>query len=617
MTRRRRVLVRVLLIGDAGAAGPTTDGRDGLDVVRDQLSVLGLGDAAVVSPTAVDALAALTGTTDRVVLVDAGWVGHTHALRLVGADPRPGVRAAAGLLASSPDHLDDVVTAARRAGRLTPDAVAQALRVDQHVALIEPVDGRLVSAVAADPTQRAALTRERDDVDEEAVRLSRAVKAHDGFFTTYFVSPYSRYLARWFAHHGWRPNHVTVLSMLVALVAAALCATGQRWGYVAGAVLLQLSFTFDCVDGQLARYTLDFSRVGAWLDATFDRAKEYVLFAGLAIGSARTGVDVWLLAGAAMSLQTVRHSLDFAFAFAANGSDRGPSDASDASDTESSAARLSTRLDAVGWTVWARRMVILPIGERWALISVLVALTSPRTTFVVLLVAGGLAGAYSLAGRVLRSRGRTTPPEAVNLLRPMADGAELARLTAATRLGALPASPLTMVGVAALAAALVTTGSTGDAGAVLLAGTLVYVVLAGAGSAGRLAGPLAWLVVPLVRAGEYGATLALTAVIAPDALPAAFAVLAAVAYHHYDTVYRLRGDAAPPPRLVVALSGGHDGRVLLLCALALAGAATLRPGLVVAAVLIAAVVTTESVRTWTRPDTARAGRPLDDAGDLA
>jgi phosphatidylglycerophosphate synthase len=548
-------------------------------------------------------------TCGRTVLVDGRWVGHTHALRLVAFDQRPGIRVAGGLLGVGAHDRDRVVAAAQAVGSLYPDAVREALTHD-GVATADVVSStQLVSAAPVNPEARARVAQAAIEIDEEALRLAGAVKAHDGFFTTFFVSPYSRYLARWFARHGWRPNHVTVLSMLVALVASALCATGERSGYVAGALLLQASFTLDCVDGQLARYTLDFSRVGAWLDATFDRAKEYVLFAGLAIGSARTGTDVWLLAGAAMSLQTVRHSLDFAFNASVPGSDP--------DSPMSSAARLSTRLDTVGWSVWARRMVILPIGERWALISVLVALTSPRTAFVVLLVAGGLAGAYSLTGRVLRSQGRTTSPQTASQLRPMADGGELARLAAATRLGALPASPLTTVGVAALTAALIVTGSTVDAGAALLAGALVYVVLAGAGSAGRLTGPLAWLVVPLVRAGEYGATLALTAVIAPHALPAAFALLAAVAYHHYDTVYRLRGDAAPPPRLVVALSGGHDGRVLLLCALALAGAATLRPGLVVAAALIAAVVTTESVRTWTRPDTARAGRPLDDAGDLA
>ena len=82
---------------------------------------------------------------------------------------------------------------------------------------------------------------------------------------------------------------------------------------IAGALLLQVAFTLDCVDGQLARYTRTFSKFGAWLDSIFDRTKEYVVFAGLAIGASRTGDDVWVLAGAALTLQTMRHAIDFSF----------------------------------------------------------------------------------------------------------------------------------------------------------------------------------------------------------------------------------------------------------------------------------------------------------------
>ena len=78
-------------------------------------------------------------------------------------------------------------------------------------------------------------------------------------------------------------------------------------------MLLQLAFTTDCVDGQLARYTRTFSKLGAWLDSVFDRTKEYLAFAGLAIGASRAGDPVWLLACAAITLQTARHMSDFAF----------------------------------------------------------------------------------------------------------------------------------------------------------------------------------------------------------------------------------------------------------------------------------------------------------------
>ena len=55
---------------------------------------------------------------------------------------------------------------------------------------------------------------------------------------------------------------------------------------------------------------------------------------------------------------TCRHVVDFSFNEANH-------DAGHAANTSPTAA-LSGKLDSVGWTVWARRMIVLPIGERWA-----------------------------------------------------------------------------------------------------------------------------------------------------------------------------------------------------------------------------------------------------------
>ena len=143
--------------------------------------------------------------------------------------------------------------------------------------------------------------------NEDRARLSNAVKGADGFFTTYFVSTYSRYIARWAARRGLTPNQVTLISIALG-VAAALCfATGERAGMVAGGVLIYFAFVFDCVDGQVARYARKFGVLGAWLDATFDRFKEYVVFAGLAVGAVVSGVgDVWTLALIALGLQSIK-----------------------------------------------------------------------------------------------------------------------------------------------------------------------------------------------------------------------------------------------------------------------------------------------------------------------
>jgi phosphatidylglycerophosphate synthase len=261
---------------------------------------------------------------------------------------------------------------------------------------------------------------------EERLVLDAAVKARDGFFTTFFVSPYSRHIARFAARRGWTPNAITMTSAAVGVVAAAAFAVGSRAASVAGAVLLQAAFTLDCVDGQLARYTLTFSPFGAWLDSVLDRVKEYVVYAGLAIGAAGFHEDVWVLAAAALTLQTFRHMLDFSFAASRHALIRAlprrpiedPDDgtAGVATEVEGDArapvpaptggARVLAMAGALDrWTLtrWARRVFLLPIGGRFALISVTAALATPRVTFIALLAWGGVTATYAVIGRTLRS----------------------------------------------------------------------------------------------------------------------------------------------------------------------------------------------------------------------
>jgi phosphatidylglycerophosphate synthase len=332
---------------------------------------------------------------------------------------------------------------------------------------------------SARPLSRAAVEEawgEMAQIDEDKVALSSAVKATDGFFTTFFVSPYSRYIARYCARQGWTPNQMTTVSMVIGTVAALAFATGSRTGLIAGAVLLQAAFTVDCVDGQLARYTRTFSKLGAWLDSVFDRGKEYVVYAGLAVGSLN-GFDrnVWTLAAAALTLQTVRHAFAFSFAAtrhveiaatpqrpleepadhrlwtaeraraarlareaAAGGPEaavRGgggtavatpvehrvtaaepvpalsPEDPATEPETRrvglaGRAVRLIRAVDRFGWVVWLKRIIVLPIGERFALVSITAALWSPHVTFVALLAWGGFAALYSVGGQVLRTLAR-------------------------------------------------------------------------------------------------------------------------------------------------------------------------------------------------------------------
>ena len=57
---------------------------------------------------------------------------------------------------------------------------------------------------------------------------------------------------------------------------------------------------------------------------------------------------------------------------------------------------------------------------------------------------------------------------------------------------------------------------------------------------------------PLFRVAEYCTVLILAARSDVNgALPAAFGLVSAVAYHHYDTVYRIKGGAGAPPKWLV------------------------------------------------------------------
>ncbi|MEV8565023.1 DUF5941 domain-containing protein [Streptomyces sp. NPDC051322] len=530
---------------------------------------------------------------ERVAVVDTRFVGHLHSLRLALTDPRFSAAAVPGALAVQPEARPALnrVLAVSDPG---PDALAAALD-REGTAVQRPELGSLIAAVPFDPQSRHEARAAVAAVDDEAVRLRTAVKSRDGFFTTYCISPYSRYIARWCARRGLTPNQVTTASLLTALIAAGCAATGTRAGYVAAGVLLLCSFVLDCTDGQLARYSLQYSTLGAWLDATFDRAKEYAYYAGLALGAARSGDDVWVLALGALVLQTGRHVVDFSFSEANH----------DATSNTSPTAALSDKLDSVGWTVWVRRMIVLPIGERWAMIAVLTAVTTPRIVFYALLIGCALAACYTTAGRVLRSltRRATRTDRAAQALADLADSGPIARI--AGRLVRGPRGALPVIAFLG-GAAVVTTSLLAPVGSWWPAvAAAVYAVCAGTAVSRPLKGPLDWLVPPVFRAAEYLTILVLAARSdGHEAVPAAFGLVSAVAYHHYDTVYRIRGGTGAPPRWLVRTVGGHEGRTLVVAVLAalLTAQSTDTPGFTVAltvlAVAVALVVVAESIRFW-------------------
>ncbi|MEV4392133.1 CDP-alcohol phosphatidyltransferase family protein [Nonomuraea sp. NPDC049607] len=437
-----------------------------LDRLSDQFAVLPVRDVQVVTPggglgadlRGVAKIARVASGT--VVVLPADLVAHTEALALLLEHPahdtgalvshddaaapmRPPVRVESGRIvaAGSSFHTVPEANATFRGVLQTGEAdLASLADLAEELAeladlgklgpvtAVEAVDLLLVGLVRAGVRVRAAsigplhadrvtgqnaadsaLTR-LAEVDEARVRLDTSVKEDDGFFATFFVSTWSRHLIKPAVRLKLTPNAVTGVSIGLAALAAVWFSAGTQPGRVAGGVLFLMSFALDCLDGQLARYTRAFSPLGAWADGMADRLKEYLVYVGLAFGYG--GTAIWYLAAAAMIAQVVRHSVDYSYAGAVADAGRvgalwarparsllEPGDARQAHGV----LGLAQRIEGDSVARWFRKIVVLPIGERTALIAVTAAVWNARVTFVSLLCWGGVAALYQLAGRVARS----------------------------------------------------------------------------------------------------------------------------------------------------------------------------------------------------------------------
>ena len=159
----------------------------------------------------------------------------------------------------------------------------------------------------------------------------------------------------------------------------------------------------------------------------------------------------------------------------------------------------------------------------------------------------------------------------------------------------VPAMALLLLGVLGILALAALTGSGAPLG-VTAAGVAWLLLMHGITTVRRPKPSFTWAVPSLVRLGEY-ATLAWLAA-ADDAVPAAFALIAALTYRHYDLVYRLRHRAEIPPRWLNRLAAGWDGRVIIAWVLLAIGA--LPAAMYVWAALLGVVSVAETVVSWRR-----------------
>ncbi len=104
-------------------------------------------------------------------------------------------------------------------------------------------------------------------------------------------------LARRMADAGLTPNMLTLIGFGICILGGLLAAA--EWWLLAG-IVATFGSAFDMFDGAVARVTGATSKLGAFMDSTFDRWGEAMVYLGIVIGCSRAGVewDVWLATAA-------------------------------------------------------------------------------------------------------------------------------------------------------------------------------------------------------------------------------------------------------------------------------------------------------------------------------
>lgn len=106
-------------------------------------------------------------------------------------------------------------------------------------------------------------------------------KPTDGPISKYLNRPLSIKISSFLVKFHIEPNHLTLFSFVLSVLAAVSFYMGQYVWIVIGGILVQLSSIFDGCDGEIARLKYKQSRFGAWLDRVLDRYADGLIFVGI------------------------------------------------------------------------------------------------------------------------------------------------------------------------------------------------------------------------------------------------------------------------------------------------------------------------------------------------
>lgn len=221
------------------------------------------------------------------------------------------------------------------------------------------------------------------------------LKARDAWWTCLAIDPVAGPLVRWAAPRAWvTPNRLTIASAVVAVGAAVAFAADLL---VVGALVYQLSFLLDCMDGKLAKVRGEANPWGGFYDVAADTVRFAACFVGLAVAVLPEPPETWQIA--LVALYPVARFAVFALGTARPGD--APREASLELDASAAAILRAapSRLTAPGTTV-DNETIAFTVGP---------LLGFPLAGLAVAAVVDALHAAAMVAAAVSAARGGRAP----------------------------------------------------------------------------------------------------------------------------------------------------------------------------------------------------------------
>ncbi len=224
-------------------------------------------------------------------------------------------------------------------------------------------------------------------------KIKSAKKKKDGWWASLFSGPAANLLLPLIAEKkSITPNIVTTSSLFLCFISCYFIGTGIPNFLFIGAILVQLVFILDCLDGQLARYRQAGSNFGAWYDRVTDRVKDFCIYLSIAWGHYNVYDDwhIWPLAMGAFFFV-------FLFDYYVNQDVKLlPKEIiKDDSITENKKNNLINKIFSLGSKIYKSFPILqFHIGEQYLLISIFLILNQTRLFLYIVIFLGCFYSLY-------------------------------------------------------------------------------------------------------------------------------------------------------------------------------------------------------------------------------